>query len=282
MSEEQTQQLDADTSLAGAVIEDENIFDLGTDSEDTIEVGSETTTEDANQEVPQSDGDEKEEVTKEDTSRYEHWQSKFDQRDSEAQKLETQNAELMDTISTYDAYIQNSMQNQEQQMNQPQTKQIVVPEKPVKPVNYDPTDAVTDPESDSYIFRESMDQYMMDVSEYSLKMEEKRNADAQTFVEQRQYGEFINGVRGEVLQYGIPNEKVDDFLNSMSRQEGINTKNLATLYMLEKGLMKAVPMTGNTDETQSGWSTPLPVSMQSGEAQSEITEEEAFNLGLMG
>lgn len=279
---EPTQQPNADTSLAAASVEDDNIFDLGADTDETIDAASEPTAEDANQQVPQSDGETKGEVApKEDTSRYEHWQSKFDQESAKSQQLAAQNAELLERVSTYDAYIQNSMQNANMQQQPAPQEQTGPPERPAKPNNYDPTDAVTDPESDSFKYREAMDQYQIDVSEYSLKMEEKRNADAQSFIEQRQYGEFINGVRGEVLQHGVPNDKVDDFINSMSSQEGINVKNLATLYMLERGLLKAVPMTGNTP-AESNIETPLPASLQAGEAQSEISDEQAFNLGLMG
>ena len=49
--------------------------------------------------------------------------------------------------------------------------------------------------------------------------------------------------------------------------------------------MKVVPVSGNgqaPQQAESGVETPLPASLQSGEAQEQMTDEQAFNMGLMG
>jgi len=285
--ENEKQITNAESTLPESIVSDENVFDLSigddTISDDVIETQTDDANTDesvplseSNKEVQESVGD-----AKEDPTRFEHWQSKFDKESQRANQLNTELNDLQERMSSYEAYVQNSSMSQNQQGQQPAENAVTIPERPVKPSDYDPTDAVTDPESESYKYRDAMDTYQADVAEYSLKMEEQRIVQQQQLAEQQQYSSFLNNVRGEVVSYGLPSDNIDDFVDAMGRQEGVTIKNLTTLYMLERGLMKAVPV-NHTTGISDGIETPLPASLQSGEAQEEITDEQAFNLGLMG
>ena len=299
--EEAPQQEAVETApVEEAVQEDPTIgtdfFDLGVGDdvsipEDEPQVG------DGNQEKVLQSESEEEMASKEDPSRYEHWQSKFDKENARASQLENELAEMQQQMADfkemkpmvdllkqpgmYEKIAQSVTGESPQEVSAEPQEQLKRPERPVKPSNYDPIDAVSDPESESFKYRQSMEEFNAEVSEYTLKIDEQREQEVQRSQGEAQYRSFISDVRGEVVKYGVPTDKVDDFIESMSSDNSLTIENLAKIYMLNNGLLKmedakTPPPKTSTSEAE----VPLPASLQSGEAQDEPDDQALFNMGL--
>lgn len=250
------------------------------------------------EEVPQ------EEAPKEDTSRFEYWQSKYDQKASEYNKLEEQIGQY-EKVAPIANYIQENPEilkgvakslsgdtppvaDNNEQMASPKK-----PERPAKPVNYDSSEAYMDTESASYKYREALDNYRDEMIEYSeqaeqyriMQLEAKENQIRQAqqqYEAQRQQ----DSTRNELMsKYGYTPDKAQEFMQYYSSPESLTLDNLVRLDK-----MRSAPSQAEVEQRQRAemmkqkqntLSTPPPAGVVSAQSEPQINEEDAFNLGLM-
>ncbi len=159
-----------------------------------------------------------------------------------------------------------------------------LPPKPTKPANYNPVEAVTDPQSDSFKYRVAQEEYQERLSETVAKREQARIEREQNELAQRQLAERRIAAseatkRVLVSQYGFSEAEAVDFLSTMDNPETFKAENLVRLYRSIK------------PKKDGGTRTPpnrlgkevLPPSLLSmgGANEPTLSEEDAFNLGLL-
>lgn len=250
------------------------------------------------EEVPQ------EEAPKEDTSRFEYWQSKYDQKASEYNKLQDELGQY-EKVAPIANYIQENpdilkgvakslsgdtptVADNNEQMASPKK-----PVRPAKPVNYDSSEAYMDTESASYKYREAIDNYRDEMIDYSEQAEQYRIRELearenqirqaqQQYEMQRQTDNTKNELMGK---YGYSPDKAQEFLQYYSSPDSLTLDNLVRLDK-----MRSAPSQAEVEQRQRAemmkqkqntLNTPPPAGVVSAQSEPQVNEEDAFNLGLM-
>jgi len=240
----------------------------------------------------------------EDQSRYQYWQSRYDQKASE---FETANQKLADydRIAPIAEYIQEnpnvlkqvakslsgdepSVPSQEKSQELPKK-----PTRPTKPTNYDATEAYMDTESDSFKYRVSLDDYrdgMIDFQDQQeqVRINQLRDQEAMIVQRQQEYErtQAMDGMKSELVnRYGYESGKADEFMKFYSSPESVTLDNLVHLDKLRNSPSQAEVATRQKAERMTNQSkrleVPAPAGIQSGQAEPQFSDEDLFNLGLM-
>ena len=251
------------------------------------------------EEVPDEDSS-----SKEDSSRFEYWQSKYDQKASELNKTKEE-MEKYERVAPIAEYIEQnpdilkgvakslsgdspSVAADSEQMASPKK-----PTRPAKPVNYDSSEAYMDPESASYKYREEVDNYrdeMIDYSEqaeqYRLRELEARENQIRQAQQQYEAQKQSDGMRDELMgKYGYTPEKAQQFITYYSSPDSLTLDNLVRLDK-----MRSAPSQAEVEQRQKAESmkqkqgklnVPPPAGVVSAQSEPQVNEEDAFNLGLM-
>ncbi|MDP6907960.1 MAG: hypothetical protein QF371_00570 [Flavobacteriales bacterium] len=194
-----------------------------------------------------------------DSDSYQYWQSQADKKARElddvmkafgVQDTEqlTKEVENLKTVAPISRYIQsnpdildvveNSLSNGNPRGQTPQQgnpeHSLKKPERPTKPANYDPDEALADPSSDSFKFREAMDNYRDDMLSFqdsrydSMMMAQQQQAEA--YVQAQQ----VEGIRGELeSKYEFSRDEAEKFITNMSDPSSITMDNLVALFRMQ-------------------------------------------------
>lgn len=245
-----------------------------------------------------------EETPKEDTSRFEYWQSKYDQKASEYNKLQDQMGQY-EKVAPIANYIQENpdilkgvakslsgdtptVADNNEQMASPKK-----PVRPAKPVNYDSSEAYMDSESASYKYREAIDNYRDEMIDYSEQAEQYRIRELQAKENQirqaqQQYEaqRQTDNTRNELMsKYGYSPDKAQEFLQYYSSPDSLTLDNLVRLDK-----MRSAPSQAEVEQRQRAemmkqkqntLNTPPPAGVVSAQSEPQVNDEDAFNLGLM-
>lgn len=245
-----------------------------------------------------------EETPKEDTSRFEYWQSKYDQKASEYNKLQDQMGQY-EKVAPIANYIQENpdilkgvakslsgdtptVADNNEQMASPKK-----PVRPAKPVNYDSSEAYMDSESASYKYREAIDNYRDEMIDYSDQAEQYRIRELQAKENQirqaqQQYEaqRQTDNTRNELMsKYGYSPDKAQEFMQYYSSPDSLTLDNLVRLDK-----MRSAPSQAEVEQRQRAemmkqkqntLNTPPPAGVVSAQSEPQVNDEDAFNLGLM-
>lgn len=253
--------------------------------------------QEANAQTPENTGQTEEQ-------RYQYWQSRYDQKASEFDNISKKLAEY-EKIAPIAEYIQENpdalkgvarslsgdnpgVPSQEKSQTLPQK-----PERPTKPMNYDATESVMDAESDSFKYRQAMDDYRDNMIDFHDQMEVHRlnqlKVQEEKIAQQRQAYEAQKaqeGMKQQLMnQYGYAPEKADEFIKYYSSPESISLDNLVSLDKLRSAPSQQEVATQQKVQAlqnqQERLAVPTPTAIQSGETKPNFSEEDLFNLGLM-
>ncbi len=245
-----------------------------------------------------------ESAPKEDTSRFEYWQSKYDQKASDYNKLQEEMGQY-EKVAPIANYIQEnpdilkgvakslsgdtpSVADTNEQMASPKK-----PERPAKPVNYDSSEAYMDVDSASYKYREAMDNYRDEMIDYSEQAEqfrlreiEARENQIRQAQQQYEAQKQSDGMRNELMgKYGYTPDKAQEFMQYYASPDSLTLDNLVRLDKLRSAPSQAEVEQRQKAEMmkqkQNTLSTPPPAGVVSAQSEPQINEEDAFNLGLM-
>ena len=238
------------------------------------------------------------EVPKDDQNQYQYWQSQADKRSKElnnvlgrfgvesVDELQTKHADIEDiapiaryiksnpnVLDNVEASLSNGQaQGQSQQGNQePSLKQ---PEKPTKPSNYDAMDAYSDPESESFKYRERVEAYRDGMIDYSRQENDMLKQQIALEQQQAQQRQQQNQLKNDLVsKHKMQPDEVEKFINYMSSPESVSVDNLVTLWKNQNsiGNQAPAPQKPATDPTAEAMmrqreklSMPQPVSVTPG------------------
>jgi len=183
---------------------------------------------------------------KQDEGQFQYWQSQYDKAQRELTDLKEQHSSLKD-IEPLAKYIQEnpaildsveSSLSSGQPSGQPignQAESLKKPEKPTKPANYDAIDAYSDPQSDSYKYRDAIDGYRDEMISFQEKKNEQVVARMEQDYQNRAQEQQVETLRTQLTNgHGFNTNQVDDFMKVMSDPGSLSLENLVNLYKLQQ------------------------------------------------
>lgn len=197
-----------------------------------------------------------------DKVRYNYWQSEADKKQNEINRLQAENERL--AVEHQRVLAQGQPQSVSpiqlptlpqgtQPSTQPDTQKFPAsPVRPVKPGYYNREEALSDPNSASGQYMESVEQWRNDMVEYGqLKteyinlMQQKQFADYQAGLEAEKQSKAaeeariqqIDGIKGTLRsKFQADDGHIEDFLKTMSNPNSISLDNLWQLYAIQQGI----------------------------------------------
>lgn len=226
---------------------------------------------------------------KEDPERMQFWQSRADKYKSELDALKSQEpvlkylAENPDKASqVYDVLLEKGSSEQVQS-DRPQR-----PERPQKPANYNHEDAIADPTSDSFKYKQSLDEFQMKLVEYqdelALYQEKKQYQEQQKIAQaQQQQKALQSAIQEAVYVHGLDNKEAQDFI-SWAQNPNYDMGTLIQVYKAQVGASAAAHNKAQTVNSRVQAVVPpavngANVNVQQ-QAEPEISDGEAFFTGM--
>lgn len=170
----------------------------------------------------------------EDSARY--FQSRYDKAQEENRQLREQ---MQMVLQQQQAMLANF------QGGQPQVSPAAVgesveslqrPEKPVKPQDYNPIDATTNPNSDSWHYREALESFPLQMAEYMERTHELQMRKTQEqSARQAQEARLSQMRRTLSSDYSMSAEEQAEFFRVMDDPQVLTMDNLVKLYRIHKG-----------------------------------------------
>lgn len=305
VNENQTlEEQEVDTPVEASETEEFNldsIFDLpktGFDSENREVTSEEEPTQPVADESAPKDADS-----------YKYWQSQADKRTSELNKvMETLGVEnpndldaKLNKLKNLEPISEHILNNPEvlssvkqdlsngQAVGNPQENQVQPlkkPEMPKKPTNYDADDALADPTSESYKYREALDSYRDDMLLFQDARFEQMAQQQMVQQEAMQQEQDLQNVRKQLTSdYEMSNDDADKFIQTMSDPQSINMDNLVALFKMQNGTQDVqAPAPASVDgidpkmqemmSERQRLATPSPVTAAKGEANTSTSSDE--------
>ena len=203
----------------------------------------------------------------EDQNQYQYWQSQADKRSKElndvlnrfdvqsVDELQAKYGDIQDiapiaryvksnpsVLDSVEASLSNG-QPQGQTTKGDQEDSLKQPQKPTKPSNYDSIDAYSDPSSESFKYRESLDEFrdnMVDYARAENKMlKDQMIQDKQVQQQQQEQAMLRNDL---VTKYKMEPEEVDRFVNYMSSPESVSVDNLVAIWKTQQSPQASAPV----------------------------------------
>tara|TARA_R100000808_G_C2155217_1_gene167122 strand:+ start:8242 stop:9192 length:951 start_codon:yes stop_codon:yes gene_type:complete len=169
---------------------------------------------------------------------YKYWQSQADKRQAELDALKSQVADIEDVMPIARHLKRNPeiIQNLASQANQETVEPLQRPVKPKKPADYDHSEALADPESDSGKYLSQREAYMDGVTDYMDKQEairqEQLALQQQAQMQQARDNQVSSELQGK---HGMSASEAQQFINEMSRPESLTLDNLVKLHKINTG-----------------------------------------------
>jgi len=215
---------------------------------------------------------------KEDDSQFQYWQSQADKTKAEMEALKAQ-VEVLTSKSA----------KPQQETKEPT---LVKPTKPVKPADYDYSEALADPDSSSASYMQAKESYLEEMSDFIMKKDEVRDeqmtkAKEEQFARQ-QHQETLTELQ---TKYNYTPQQANDFVSQMSSPESLSLDNLVKLHQMNMGnTPQAEQVSTKAQEKQQlmaqrnqKLSIPKPIGVQQGssvQSPSKNVEEKMMDAML--
>lgn len=169
---------------------------------------------------------------------------------------------------------------------EPSAPAITMPQKPVRPADFNAGDAYNDITSTSAKYLEELAVYQEKMAEYIDSKEQARlaaiqEAEAQSAAERAQR-EQIATIKAQVKQkFTASDVEINEFLAEMSKPESISLDNLWALYQYKKGkLQPSAPVTAPKFKQPYAFAVPAGVQASGVNAPTQVDANALFNQSL--
>ena len=225
---------------------------------------------------------------KEDSSRFEYWQSQADKVKSELSNAQQERDYFRNLAQQQQSTVSNGQPNgQPQQQVGVQEDSLKQPVKPEKPVSYSEVDAYNDPESTSFKYRLEKERYQDDYMGYLEEKDENREKQMRAQYEyayaQQQTAMVQNNAMSHAMNgYGLSQTKAGDFVNWASNPENVTVDHLIKLYMMKDAPDARVEQKKqDMMKSQEVLSMPRSAAVETGTSEAPQSDEDMFNQGLL-
>lgn len=161
--------------------------------------------------------------------------------------------------------------------NPPQEEpQIQKPVKPQKPSDYNKVDALTEPDSPSFKWREANEEYLEKLAEYNADIvsqtTERFNRERQLQLQSEAAAKAKAKAIGEIQQVINDPIEAEKAFQWATSEESLTPKVIAEFYQWKKTQGNIKPKTQPKKPA-----TPLPPGVSQGGGEAEVTPDDAFN-----
>jgi len=169
-----------------------------------------------------------------------------------------------------------------------QAVELKKPEAPAAPQGYNKLDAVQDPESDSWAYREKVEKHNQDLMNYQIELLNKEKTDFQNQQRATAQEQQLRSTHTQLVnQYKLEPNDATDFINYMSSPQSQNLDNLVMLWKMknapkgsvQQNLEKANAFRARAEKIDN--MKPGLGGNTGGAQVRPLTDEEEFNLSLL-
>tara|TARA_Y100000768_G_scaffold68675_2_gene48177 strand:+ start:858 stop:1751 length:894 start_codon:yes stop_codon:yes gene_type:complete len=230
---------------------------------------------------------------KQDTDRYEYWQSKHDKTQGELNRMSQEFEQYKNMMGPVANAIQQNpqiLQNLEQQSpsNEPPAQQnsLQAPNRPEKPHSYNEVDAYNDPDSDSFKYRLSVDKYRDDMLDYYGKVDEYRQEQQTLAYEaQREQQAQNQAVSYATQTLGWDANKANDAINWLQNPSNVTFETLFKVYEMNhapsREQMQSQQKVAEYQQREERMKVPQSTAVTSGTSQAPMSDEQLFNQSML-
>ena len=230
---------------------------------------------------------------KQDTDRYEYWQSKHDKTQGELNRISQEFEQYKNMMGPVANAIQQNpqiLQNLEQQSpsNEPPAKQnsLQAPNRPEKPHSYNEVDAYNDPDSDSFKYRLSVDKYRDDMLDYYGKVDQYRQEQQTLAYEaQREQQAQNQAVSYATQTLGWDANKANDAINWLQNPSNVTFETLFKVYEMNhapsREQMQSQQKVAEYQQREERMKVPQSTAVTSGTSQAPMNDEQLFNQSML-
>jgi len=232
--------------------------------------------------------------TKQDTDRFEYWQSKHDKTQGELNRINAefeQYKQMMGPVANAVQQNPQVMQNLEQQSpsnGQPAQEQnpLQAPNRPEKPHSYNEVDAYNDPESDSFKYRLSNDKYRDDMIDYYGKVDSYRQEQqALAYEAQREQVAQNQATSYATQSLGWDANKVNHAMQWLQDPRNVTFETLFKVYELNhsptKEQVQSQQRVADYQNREERLKVPQSTAVTSGTSQAPVSDEQLFNQSML-
>ena len=230
---------------------------------------------------------------KQDTDRYEYWQSKNDKTQGELSRISQEFEQYKNMMGPVANAIQQNPQilkNLEQQSpsnEQPaQQNSLQAPNRPEKPHSYNEVDAYNDPDSDSFKYRLSVDKYRDDMIDHYGKVDQYRQ-EQQAMAQAAQRDEMAQSqARSYAMQtLGWNANKTTEALQWLQNPNNVSFETLFKVYEMvnapSKEQMQSQQRVADYQQREERMKVPQSTAVTSGTSQAPMSDEQLFNQSML-
>ena len=238
--------------------------------------------------------------SKDDSTRFEYWQSQADKAKGELGTIRKELDYYKNSLAPVEQMIRNnpdvldrlehSPSNGQSQAypNGLQKNSLQEPSAPERPHSYNEVDAYNDPESDSFKYRlakeEYRDNYLGYLKDKDQVREQELQAQYQAQMQQQQTHMMQTQAHSHAVNsYGWDTNKANDFVQWAQNPDNLTMDNLAKLFELRTNTNPVVQQRTQEMQNQAErLAVPKTAAVQTGKAEQPRTDEQLFSDALLG
>ena len=238
--------------------------------------------------------------SKNDSTRFEYWQSQADKAKGEINTIRQELDYYKNSLAPVEQMIRNNPQVLDQLQQSPSNGQaqghpqglqepsLKEPTAPDRPHSYNEVDAYNDPESDSFKYRLAKEEYRDNYLNFLQKKDQVREQEMQKAYQQQMHRQQNQMIQRQAMSHAVNNfgwdqQKAAEFVSWSQSPDNLTLDNLAKLFELRTNTNPVVQQKTQEMQNQSQrLSVPRTAAVQTGKAEEPRDEQQKFNDAFFG
>ena len=226
---------------------------------------------------------------REDTTRFEYWQSQTDKAKGEVNALRQELNQYKQMMNNPDQQTSPSDGQTQGYPNQGfQEPSLKEPTAPEKPHSYNEVDAYNDPNSDSFKYRLAKESYRDKYLDFLKEKDQVREAELQQQYQAQMQQQQVQMVQRQAMSHAVNNfgwdtGKAAEFVSWSQNPQNLTLDNLAKLFELRTNPNPVVKQRTEQMQNEAGrLAMPKTAAVQAGKSEQPRTDEQMFSDALLG
>jgi len=226
---------------------------------------------------------------REDTTRFEYWQSQTDKAKGEVNALRQELNQYKQMMNNPDQQTSPSDGQTQGYPNQGfQESSLKEPTAPERPHSYNEVDAYNDPNSDSFKYRLAKESYRDKYLDFLKEKDQVREAELQQQYQAQMQQQQLQMVQRQAMSHAVNNfgwdtGKAAEFVSWSQNPQNLTLDNLAKLFELRTNPNPVVKQRTEQMQNQAErLAMPKTAAVQAGKAEQPRTDEQMFSDALLG
>ena len=238
--------------------------------------------------------------SKDDSTRFEYWQSQADKAKGELGTIRKELDYYKNSLAPVEQMIRNNPQVLDQLEQTPSNEQpqaypnglqetsLKEPSAPERPHSYNEVDAYNDPESDSFKYRLAKENYRDEYLGYLQKKDQVREEEMQQAYQQQMQQQQAQMIQRQAMSHAVNNfgwdqTKAAEFVAWSQNPQNLTMDNLAKLFELRTNADPVVQQRKTEMQNQAErLAVPKTAAVQTGKTEQPRSDEQLFNDAFFG